>query len=51
MKANSLILLALMLPLVGCSTVDQAKKDFKNFKATVQYNAKVKHFPVVVFRD
>ena len=36
---KKLILLALVLPLVGCSTVKQAQTDFRNFQKTIKLNA------------
>lgn len=36
---KKLLLLALMLPFVGCSTVQQAQTDFSNFKKTIEFNS------------
>lgn len=40
------IILLLIFPLCGCSTIHQAKVDFQNFNKTIQLNAKQK----VVYR-
>lgn len=48
---KNIFLCFIMIAAAGCSTVEQAKKDFKNFKTTIILYNFPTHYETCAYRD